>query len=288
MKPVCIVLEDELQKISAMRLSKELNIPLFDTMSVNVSTHAYEQTSTHANANKDAFPYQLKFTEKGLVLLAAQSEGKSCLFVDFLKGPMGYRRKHGGGYKEALARAVGLKPAMRKATPKLTVLDATAGLGRDAFILADLGAKLHLVERSPIIAALLLDGLERAMQENSEMACHLKENISVTMGDARDVLNAILEGKSEKPDVIYLDPMFPEEKKTALVTIELRMIRDIVGADPDAEGLFTMALKTARKRVVVKRPIHAVGISDVKPSFVLKGKRNRYDVYILFEEEAKN
>lgn len=271
MNSICIVIENEAYNSSsevsadlALALSRELAVPLVDEIAAA------------------QFKYHLRITARGLELLALYKEGKTRLFVDFVKGAMGYRRIHGGGYRQAIAKAVGLK----NATQSLSVLDATAGLGKDAFILASLGARLHLVERSPIIAALLKDGLKRALQE-PEINRFLKEKIQLSVGDACEIManiqNEKPDGKTgEKPDVVYLDPMFPEKNKSALTTIDLRIIRDIVGPDMDAEKLFETAVKTAKHRVVVKRPIQAPTISAVKPSFSLAGKRNRYDVYILF------
>ncbi len=281
MNSICITVEDETRRLRAVKLSQELGIDIISKI------------------DAEKFKYQFSFTTHGLELLALHSQGKSRLFVDFLKGAMGYRRIHGGGYRQAIARAVGIKSRKQS----ITVLDATAGLGRDAFILAGLGCHLHLVERSTIIAALLKDGLERALHD-SELYTIVKERIKVSIGDAQSILAAIrshmdmylheeqhheeeenhlLEKNTlnEQPDVVYLDPMFPEENKRALTTIDLRIIRDIVGPDLDAESLFQMALKVAKKRVVVKRSIQAPTISKLKPNFSLIGKKNRYDIYIV-------
>lgn len=258
--PICIVIESESYPLSPIELSRQLDVPIVD-----------ETAATQFN-------YQLRITSHGLELLATHLDGKSRLFLDFVKGAVGYRRMHGGGYRQAIAKAVGLKNAMQS----LTVLDATAGLGKDAFILASLGARVHLVERSAIIAALLQDALNRALQV-PEINALLKGKIQLSAGDACDVLAEIQAGiQDKKPDIVYLDPMFPEKNKTALTTIDLRIIRDIVGPDMDAEKLFEKAMETAKHRVVVKRPIQAPTISALKPSFSLPGKRNRYDVYILF------
>lgn len=255
---ICIVIEDETeaQRLRAMELSQELGLTITDALSA------------------EQFPYQLRITTQGLELLVAHAQGKSRILADFVKGAMGYRRKHGGGRQQAIAKAVGIKGVK----DGLTVLDATAGLGRDGFVLASLGCQVHLVERSPIIAILLKDGLARAGQE--PFLSKILERISVSVGDALQILTTIQPHSIEAPEVVYLDPMFPEENKTALKTLDLRVIRDIVGPDFDAESLFRMALKVAKKRVVVKRPIQAPTISDIKPSFSLVGKRNRYDVYI--------
>lgn len=198
------------------------------------------------------------------------------LYAEFLKGPMGYRIQKGGGYKQALAKAVGLK----NSKTKLKILDATAGLGKDAFVLASLGASLLLIERSPLIVQLLKDGLRRAFTSPG-VDPSLKTRIEVLEGDALDILPNL--SKEMQPDVIYLDPMFPTEKKpkSALSKIEMRLIRDIVGEDMDCTALLKLSLAQARKRVVVKRPKAAPALSDLKPSFIVAGKNNRYDVYLI-------
>lgn len=254
---ICIVVEDESQRSLANALSRELVLPLVDVKTA------------------ESFTHQFRVSSKGLQLLAAHQQGKSRLFAEFVRGATGYRRKHGGGYRQTIAKAVGIKG------PKysLTVLDATAGLGRDAFVLACLGCEVHLVERSAIIAALLKDGLARARQE-PELCTIVQERISVSVADAQKILSA-MESSNEGPDVVYLDPMFPGENKSALTGVDLRIIRDIVGPDLDAEKLFNIAMKVAKQRVVVKRSKKAANISAMKPSFSLIGRSHRYDVYIL-------
>lgn len=256
MDSICLLITDEAQRTSAVKLAKELDIALVEDRLLALK-----------------FRYQLNITAQGLELLVRHSQGESRLFVDLVKGAIGYRRAHGGGYRQAIAKAVGIKNPHQT----LTVVDATAGLGRDAFMLACLGCKLHLIERSPVIAALLKDGLDRALREPKLQAI-VQERIKVSVGDA---LHILARNQDERPDIIYLDPMFPQEDKTALTTIDIRIIRDIVGKDLDAEKLFLLALKIAKHRVVVKRPIRAASISALKPSFSLTGKKNRYDVYML-------
>ncbi len=217
-------------------------------------------------------PYSLQVTESRLQLVYSSGGVSSTLFAEFLKGPLGYRIAKGGGRNQLIARAVGLK--MHKG--KLRILDATAGLGRDAFILASLGCEVHMVERSQVMAALLFDGLKRA--KLSDKACSTVSAIQVTVGDALGVLKNL---KVENaPQVVYLDPMFPGEMKNALTKIEMRIIRDIVGGDLDADQLISLALQKAQKRVVVKRPRGAPTLANTLPSFEVAGKSSRYDVYL--------
>jgi 16S rRNA (guanine1516-N2)-methyltransferase len=220
------------------------------------------------------YPYALHVTEERIELVATQNIPNSRIFAEFLSGPVAYRRQKGGGKNQAIGRAVGLKGSKGP----LTILDATAGLGRDAFVLVTLGCSVHLVERSPVIATLLSDGLSRAAQ-SSEIA-PIIDLMRVTIGDAEKVLENLR--VENYPDVVYLDPMFPSQNKSALAKIEMRIIRNIVGDDQDAPQLLAVALEKAKKRVVVKRPRHAkpLALASIFPSFLVEGKSNRYDVYL--------
>ena len=190
--------------------------------------------------------------------------------VDFASGKAAHRRRFGGGKKQPLARAVGLKGG---AAPH--VLDATAGLGRDAFVLATLGCTLHLVERSRIIGALLENGLARA-QADPEVSL-IASRMSLSIGQATEIMRTLPD--AERPDVIYLDPMYPHGNKTALQKKEMRLFRVIVGDDEDSGELLDAALICAKGRVVVKRPLRAPFLGEKKPNAEVKGKNTRYDLY---------
>lgn len=193
-------------------------------------------------------------------------------YVDFTKGSLDYRRRNGGGRKQALAKAIGLKNG---ANP--TVVDATAGLGRDAFILASLGCKVHMLERSPVVAESLYESLQRAKLNND--VAPIIQRLKLTHQDATNYLAKLC--LTEDIDVIYLDPMYPHRKKSALVKQEMRLLRTIVGEDLDAAALLQAALEARCKRVVVKRPKVASHLDDKKPSFCIESKNTRYDVYLM-------
>ncbi len=203
--------------------------------------------------------------------LSLKISEKSLVYVDFLDGALAHRRKYGGGKNQLIAKAVGIKPKI-----KLSVLDVTAGLGRDAFVLATLGCDVSMCERSPIIYALLEDGLKRAQKEEWFLQLSLK----LIHADAIEYLKLI--SKENFPDVIYIDPMFPEKNKSALVKKEMRALRDVVGDDLDAEKLLSAALLVAKKRVVVKRAKLAPTLTSKKPDVVYEGKSSRFDVYLRF------
>ena len=95
-----------------------------------------------------------------------------------------------------------------------TVWDATGGLGRDSFVLASLGLNVHTFEQNPAVACLLSDGLNRAGQ--SEETREIAQRITLHFGNAVDLMQE-LATQNGRPDVVYLDPMYPERRKTAAV-----------------------------------------------------------------------
>lgn len=193
------------------------------------------------------------------------------IFIDFEEGKNAHRRQFGGGRGQALAKAIGLK---KGATP--SVIDATAGFGRDAFVLANLGCPLRLIERNPLIATLLEDALNRA--SNNEEIRAVIERMTLINTDAITFLKQL--EKHNYPDVIYMDPMYPSREKSALVKKDMRLLHQLAGPDTDSEQLLTCARETARKRVVVKRPKTAPFVGKIKPSTSIESKNTRYDVYV--------
>jgi 16S rRNA (guanine1516-N2)-methyltransferase len=155
------------------------------------------------------------------------------------------------------------------------IVDATAGLGRDSFLLASLGAQVVLIERSEEMHSLLVQGMKRAVQEGGEFR-EIIGRMTLLKGDAKDLL-AELSGEA-----ILIDPMHPPRHNSALVKRELRQVREIVGTDDDASDLVRVALKTARNRVVLKWPAKADPISGIRAcSHQIQGKSTRYDVFMV-------
>lgn len=216
-------------------------------------------------------PFALVHTGQHLELRKLDEPKLGPVFVDFVEGAVAHRRKFGGGRGQSIAKAVGLKSG---ATPH--VVDATAGLGRDAFVLASLGCHVTMLERHPIVAALLADGLERAKLD-PEIGEWVSERMSLRSGPALENLQQL----GFTPDVVYLDPMFPHRQKSALVKKEMRVFQSLVGADLDADALLPVALSVAAKRVVVKRPDYAGFLHEKKPSTSIETKNNRFDVYVV-------
>ena len=212
---------------------------------------------------------QLKKSSEGL-FLEGVIDGKVYTYkLDFLSGKSEYRRLHGGGRGELIAKAIGIK---LQANP--SVLDLTAGLARDAYVLACLGCNVTMIERSEIIYRLVEDAIRRAKVDEEFKKLHL----NLIHAEAKDYLKKLPD--ENIPDVIYMDPMFPERKKSALVKKEMRILKAIVGGDEDADLLLELALKKAKKRVVVKRPRYAEALKGPKPDVVFPGKSSRFDVYL--------
>lgn len=218
----------------------------------------------------DHDPFVLEIDKQRLQLRKRDEVRLGAIYVDFVGGRNRYRRKFGGGKRQAIAKAIGLKKGI---TP--TVVDATAGLGRDAFVLASLGCRVHMIERCAVIAALLQDGLNRAKRD-PEIGQWVSERLSFSFYDNCKGFAPL----PFNPDVIYLDPMFPERRRSALVKKEMRIFKVLVGTDADAHILLQNALHTARKRVVVKRPADAEWLDGQPPSTSIKTRKYRFDIYL--------
>lgn len=213
--------------------------------------------------------YALQLGELGLQFAELGPEAAGPVRVDFVAGAVAHRRLYGGGSGQMIAKAVGIQPGVRP-----VVLDATAGLGRDAFVLAQLGCALTLIERQPLIAALLEDGLARARADDEVGA--IVAPMRLICGNAIELMAA---WNGEAPQVIYLDPMFPHRDKSAQVKKEMRLFRPLAGDDDDAPQLLAAALALATHRVVVKRPRKAPAITGQLPGYALEGKSSRFDIY---------
>lgn len=215
--------------------------------------------------NSSEYVFLLVFTEEHLELRQTQTKQKP-LYIDFSQGNI-YKRIQKNAGKELLKKALGLKPDY-----KPQIIDATAGFGQDAILLASFGCKVIMLERSPILHALLEDGLKRFYQTKTH-------DFDITL-IASESLN-YLEQLKELPDIIYLDPMYPHRNKSMLAKKEMQWIRQIVGEDSDSDLLLEIALRKASKRVIVKRPRLAKPLNDHEPDFSITGRSQRFDVYLI-------
>jgi 16S rRNA (guanine1516-N2)-methyltransferase len=189
--------------------------------------------------------------------------------VDF--GAAGMRHRRRAAHNELLGRAVGVPQV-----PPLAVLDATAGLGRDAFVLADLGCQVTLCERVPLLAAMLAAGLAAAAASDDSWLRDTVARMTLLATDCRELARERLAAI----DVIYLDPMFPPRDKAARVKKELAILQRILQLPDDADALLAWAVDSDVARVVVKRPLRAAALGGASPSHSISGKAVRYDVYV--------
>ena len=194
---------------------------------------------------------------------------KIMLKCSFIEGPILHRLKYGKGRGQNLAKAVGFKFNKNR-----TIIDATAGLGYDAFILASLGANVTLIERSEKIYDLLKAAISEAKLYGGEIS-KIVNRMNLLFGDSKDILPNIA------PEVILIDTMYKDRKKSALVKNDMRLVREVVGSDSDHVELINVALNNASKRVVIKQPRYAETLDNIKGcSHQILGKTIRYDVYV--------
>jgi len=212
----------------------------------------------------------LAVTDERLELRDARRRVVGPVFVDFLHGPSGFRRRSDLSRRQPIATAIGLRRG------PVTVVDATAGLARDSFLLASLGCTVVAVERSMVLGAMIRDGMSRATAEGSVAVSTVLDRLTLVVDDARVVLGRLVGPAA--PDVVYIDPMYPPRKKSALPKKEMRICHRLVGDDGDSAALLAVARRAATRRVVVKRPRYAPPLAP-NPTIRFKGKQVRYDVY---------
>lgn len=220
-------------------------------------------------------------------LRAKNLDQRAVVGISFYEGAANHRRLYGGGKSQQLSKAVGID--QKKG---LKVLDATAGLAADSFVLASLGADVQMLERSPVLALMIEEAIASARlnaETETDPDTKLLEIIgrmSVVQADAVDWLSQQQAGSWE---VIYLDPMFPERRKKAAVKKEMQVVQQLLQEGQKIESerlqeeaaLLEVALSKAAYRVVVKRPRHAPPLEAVKPGYSLEGKSTRFDIYPL-------
>jgi 16S rRNA (guanine1516-N2)-methyltransferase len=173
-----------------------------------------------------------------------------------------------------LLKAVGLD----KARESLRIVDTTAGLGIDAFILAAMGCKVTLLEKSPVMAALLADGLRRGMACGDNSVIAAVSRMTLIHIDAHEFLRQLT--ISDCPDVITLDPMYPARQKTAKVKKDMALMQTMLPPNEDVDALLSAARAKAQHRVVLKRPGKLTKDADGKPDFQVPGKTSHFQVFL--------
>lgn len=243
--PAISVVDDGLPR-SAI-LSRELSLPLV------------------SGADDATSGFFLRYDDEVLHLF--DTDSRMTLAASFDSGSVGYRRRrHVGG--ELLVKAVGgIRFAGR------SVIDATAGLGGDALLLATAGFEVTMIERSPVIAALLDNALSRAALSDDPTLRQAAAAMNLQVGEAAEWL------ESHRTDVVCLDPMFPPRRKSARVRKEMVLLGKLLAGEDSGEALLAPALRAAGNRVVVKRPRLAPCLDGVKPDWQLRGRSSRFDVY---------
>lgn len=243
---ICCLLSDQQLIAQAKTVAQELHCPF--------SNQLVQQAD-----------FALELNHEGWQLHDLAQPRFQPLRIDFLAGKYAWRRRQ--QHSELLARACRCKNIYRP----LYIIDATAGLGRDALVMASAGHQVLMLEKSPLIALLLADALTRLKEVEPEVGLQLLQ------ANAIDYLSAKL---VQKPDIIYLDPMYVEKQKSALVKKDLQFLQHLLRDDEnDNEKLFILAMQAAQEKVIVKRALHAPYLLDQKPTYQLSGKHTRFDVY---------
>ncbi len=191
--------------------------------------------------------------------------------IDFNQMNLDWRYR-GIGKNHDACRAIGLNKLKKNQT--LYLLDATAGLARDAFIFAKLGAHVTMLERHPTLALMIKTALEKLNEES------LIQQLKFIFSNAI----SYMQSNEINYDVIYLDPMFSDVNKRAKVKKDMQFLHELIGEDEDANLLLPLALTKAKKRVVVKRHKTSVFLNNCTPHHQIIGKSTRYDVYFTFSD----
>ncbi|MDP3268120.1 MAG: class I SAM-dependent methyltransferase [Legionella sp.] len=234
----------------------------------DISTVGYESDELREKAQllAEQLNFRLEKNAPGCLFVANDKltlklPNFSPLFADF--NPETLKKRKEEGKKQGLIRACKPKPGLK-------IIDATAGWGRDAAVLASFGADVLMIERHPVIAALLADALQVRIKANE-----LPLQLSLHHGDALTFLEGL--EPNHYPDVIYIDPMHPERTKSALVKKDLQVLQQMIGEDLDALKLIELAITRVKQKVVVKWP------QKIKPLLptgaFIDGKTVRFDLY---------
>lgn len=239
-------------------------------------------------AQRPARPDELivEFSEEGVALLAdgMRNQGDFERFLGRLRPGCWERemliktarfRK-----KEQTADPLSESPGKDKKRPRpngLRALDATAGMGEDALILAAAGFTVELAEQDPIIHLLLEDSITRAREGEEIYLRQLVSGMRLLEGNSIPWMRAAQSGYW---DLIYLDPMFPERKKSALVKKKFQLLHYLERPAADEQELLQAALSARPKKIVIKRPLKGPDLGGQKPSYRIRGKAIRYDVIV--------
>lgn len=255
---IAVASQNAIPSNTEKQLAEHLGLTLCDKSSVNIGDH----------------DFILIYRSQGLCLEKVGDDNLGPLCIDLLNSALEYRKKHHLN-NELLVKAIGIR-----GDKSPSVWDLTAGLGQDSMILSSAGCRVRMFERNPIVFVLLNDALQRAKnsQDLDDNIVQQLNAIDLCQSDSINELNNI---EVVRPDIIYIDPMFPEKKKNAKAKKAMQYCQLIVGKDTDSDLLLDAALTTAQYRVVVKRPKAAPILNEKRPSNQVMGKTVRYDVYSI-------
>ncbi|MGB1343163.1 MAG: class I SAM-dependent methyltransferase [Pseudomonadales bacterium] len=192
---------------------------------------------------------------------------KPALTVDFSRPALAARRRKVSMRAELLIKAINRGPGA-------SVLDMTAGLGTDAFILAAYGHQVTMLERSKTVYLLTQDGLDRA--KANPVLKPIVDRMELYHWDS-----TIPFASARGFDAAIVDPMFEAKKKNALSKGEMQMLQSFIGKGAELTPFLRAASRLGIKRSIVKRPrSDRLRHRDPVPVYQLEGRRSRLDVFL--------
>lgn len=154
------------------------------------------------------------------------------------------------------------------------IVDATAGFGEDSLLLAASGMNVDLYEYNPVIYALLYDSLTRA--KHNPLLTSAVNNMTLHFEDSTRTLNNL----DFRPDVVLLDPMFPERSKSGLIKKKFQLLQKLERPCSTEEELLKAAFAAKPQKIIIKRPAKGPCLCGIKPNHSLVGKAIRYDCLV--------
>lgn len=211
-------------------------------------------------------------------------DGKLRIAADFSEIADKGRLRASSISRDPLVKAVRIRG---KALADTRVVDATAGLGEDSLILAAAGCTVRAAEKVEILARLLQEAKQKALSSEDARMSEICRRIEFVHADSKTYMRELSATGEFAPDVIYLDPMFPEVRSKSLPKKKMQLIAALAGSCDDEGELLESALALATTKVVVKRPVKGRYLADRTPSFSHSYKTVRFDVYVVAEKRER-
>lgn len=230
--------------------------------------------------NEDTLRAKLVKDADGYLALESGDMRINCDFARSIR-----RIKGGNLGRELLVKAAKIQDT-RVSVP--LAIDATAGLGEDSLLFAATGFRVKMFEKNAMIAALLRDGLKRVKEFGGEkILFDAVSRMELVEGDSvyamREMANRTSEQDdiAERPDVILLDPMFPEKQKNSLTKKKLQLLQMLEEPCEDEDALLDAAMALEPRRIIIKRPLKGPYLAGRKPTYSLEGKTVRIDCILM-------